>query len=31
MKAKTVRVCAYRRYRNGVWEDVCSHMRSLPR
>jgi len=31
IRPKVVPVCAYKRYRNGVWEDVCSHTRSLPR
>jgi len=30
MKAKTVNVRAYRRYRLGQWEDVCKHKRSPP-
>lgn len=29
-KEKTVRVVQYPRFRNGRWEDVCSHYRSLP-
>ncbi len=30
MKAKTVNVRAYCRYRLGKWEDVCKHKRSPP-
>ncbi|CQH63924.1 Uncharacterised protein [Yersinia enterocolitica] len=30
MKRKNVFVHAYRRFRNGEWEDVCSHYRSMP-
>lgn len=30
MKAKTVQVRKYQRYRLGKWEDVCTHLRSLP-
>lgn len=30
MKAKTVRVSAYPRFRFGRWESVVSHYRSTP-
>lgn len=30
MGQKIVRVVAYRRYRFGQWEDVCTHLRSHP-
>lgn len=30
MGPKIVRVCNYRRFRLGQWEDVCTHFRSLP-
>lgn len=30
MKAKTVNVRAYGRYRLGKWEHVCKHRRSPP-
>ena len=30
MKLKPVIVRAYQRYRNGQWESVCRHRRSLP-
>jgi hypothetical protein len=30
MSKKLVSVRAYRRYRLGVWEDVCKHKRSYP-
>ena len=29
-KPKVVRVCSYTRYRLGRWEEVCSHLRSMP-
>ncbi len=31
MKPKVVNVRKYQRYRLGKWEDVCQHLRSLPR
>jgi len=31
MGPKIVRVVSYHRYRFGKWEDVCTHLRSLPR
>jgi hypothetical protein len=31
MSKKLVNVRAYRRYRLGVWEDVCKHKRSHPK
>lgn len=30
-REKTVHVRQYQRFRNGAWEDVCQHHRSLPR
>jgi hypothetical protein len=29
--SKPVHVRQYQRFRNGAWEDVCQHQRSLPR
>lgn len=31
MGRKSVFIRAYRRFRYGEWEDVCSHYRSMPR